>query len=163
MKVINQLNARLARKQSKGGFSLVELLVVIAVIGIIAAIAIPAMSGIFASSRDAKNRKNAQALVSVFNSAAAAGAPLPTLVDSGTDKTKREDAAKAIAAHFNTPQEGTGVTRTSVFAISMEPTEAAAAWQYLSANTAAVSGKVIPVYTAGGDGITDGAAAAVTN
>ena len=63
----------LSVKQSSKGFSLVELLVVIAVIGIIAAIAIPAMSGIFGQANGAKNRRNAQAIVSTFNAARAAG------------------------------------------------------------------------------------------
>jgi type IV pilus assembly protein PilA len=74
MKLMNKLNNRLARKQSKGGFSLVELLVVIAVIGILAAIAIPALTNVFESSETAKSKRNAQNIASTYTAARAAGA-----------------------------------------------------------------------------------------
>jgi len=64
---VNKKNALAA------GFSLVEMLVVIAVIGIIAAIAIPNIGKINDSAKDARKRRNAQNLASVFASAQAAG------------------------------------------------------------------------------------------
>jgi prepilin-type N-terminal cleavage/methylation domain-containing protein len=78
MKLMNKLNNRLARKQSKGGFSLVELLVVIAVIGILAAIAIPALTNVFESSETAKSKRNAQNIASTYTAARAAGAAVTT-------------------------------------------------------------------------------------
>ncbi len=62
------------KKSLKGGFSLVEMLVVIAVIGVITAIAVPAISGIIAEAKIAKNERNAQSAVSVYSAAVAAGA-----------------------------------------------------------------------------------------
>lgn len=61
------------KKALKKGFSLVEMLVVIAVIGIIAAIAVPNIGRINDSATDAKARRNAQNLASIFASAQAAG------------------------------------------------------------------------------------------
>jgi len=55
------------------GFSLVEMLVVIAVIGIIAAIAVPNIGRINDSAKDARKRRNAQNVASIFASAQAAG------------------------------------------------------------------------------------------
>lgn len=69
---------------SKGGFSLVEMLVVIAVIGIIAAIAVPNIGRINDSAKDATYRRNAQNLASVCASAQAAGLDF---VGTSTNKT----------------------------------------------------------------------------
>lgn len=62
----------------RAGFSLVELLIVIAVIGIIAAIAIPSISGINDAAKKAKAQRNAQSIASVYASAVAAGAVIPS-------------------------------------------------------------------------------------
>jgi prepilin-type N-terminal cleavage/methylation domain-containing protein len=58
----------------KGGFSLVELLVVIAVIAIIAAIAIPNIANITGSAEQSAAQRSAQNLASVYSAAVAAGA-----------------------------------------------------------------------------------------
>jgi type IV pilus assembly protein PilA len=102
--------------QSRKGFSLVELLVVIAVIGIIAAIAIPAMSGIFGEGEEAKNRRNAQAIVSTFNAARAAGN------QTSYDKT---NAINAITT--TTGITGGGTFTNSTFASPMGSAEKTAA------------------------------------
>lgn len=54
-------------------FSLVELMVVIAVIGVIAAIGLPMIGPIVYSADAVKNRRNAQNIASMYNSAVAAG------------------------------------------------------------------------------------------
>ncbi len=73
------------------GFSLVEMLVVIAVIGIIAAIAIPNIGKINDSAKDARKRRNAQSIASVFAAAQAAG------LDFSTTPTTAADEAGVIA------------------------------------------------------------------
>lgn len=73
------------------GFSLVEMLVVIAVIGIIAAIAIPNIGKINDSAKDARKRRNAQSIASVFAAANAAG------LDFATTPTTAADEAGVIA------------------------------------------------------------------
>ncbi len=55
------------------GFSLIELLTVISVIGIIAGIAIPSMGNVNTAASKAANQRNAQNVVSTFQSGASAG------------------------------------------------------------------------------------------
>lgn len=74
----------------RGGFSLVELLVVIAVIGVIAAIAIPQLSNIGSSAKTAVNQRNAQSIVSTYLNGAAAGATW-----SGTSRNTKIQAVIA--------------------------------------------------------------------
>lgn len=57
------------------GFSLVELLTVISVIGIIAGIAIPSMGNVNTAASKATNQRNAQNIVSIFQSGISAGTP----------------------------------------------------------------------------------------
>ena len=60
-------------KNSKKGFSLVEMLVVIAVIGVLTAIAIPIIGRINEQATIAKDNRNAQAVVTMYNAARAGG------------------------------------------------------------------------------------------
>jgi prepilin-type N-terminal cleavage/methylation domain-containing protein len=126
--------------------TLVELLVVIAVIGIIAAIAITPMAGIFETGRQSKNRRNAQSIVSTYNSARASGH-----VYAGAALTVGSNPAntQAVAAWFGTPRNGMGVNATNWFGISLTAAEAAACSSYVTYDTA--SGMLH--YSAGGDGV----------
>jgi type IV pilus assembly protein PilA len=102
-------------KRAKGGFSLVELLVVIAVIGIMAAIAIPMISNINANATTAKNKRNAQNIASVYGAAAAAGAAIST---------------NTLGTAINSLQAGipgSGQFATTTFKVQLSDTEEAAA------------------------------------
>lgn len=56
------LQQKLLAKQSKKGFTLVELVVVIAILGILAAIAIPAVIGIISSANESQAKSDASSL-----------------------------------------------------------------------------------------------------
>jgi prepilin-type N-terminal cleavage/methylation domain-containing protein len=107
----------LIKTKAKKGFSLVELLVVIAVIGVIAAIAIPAMSGIFGQSEATRTQRNAQSIVSTFNSARAAG----------NQATYANEAAVTAAICGVAPINGGGAFAASTFHCPMGADEITAA------------------------------------
>ncbi len=64
---------RVPCQKKLGGFSLVEMLIVISVIGIIAAVAIPRITSINDSAKKSRNQRNAQELASMYQSASSAG------------------------------------------------------------------------------------------
>lgn len=93
-------------KKAQGGFSLVEMLVVIAVIGIIAAIAIPNIGSVNNSARVAAAQRNAQSIASVLNAAIAAGvtttswtdATLISLAEAGVSPTDGAFSGKTFTS-----------------------------------------------------------------
>jgi prepilin-type N-terminal cleavage/methylation domain-containing protein len=100
MKQKNQfMHVRGRSALAAGGFSLVEMLVVIAVIGIIVATAVPTIGSVTKQANDAKVRRNAQNLAAVGAAAQAVGFEY-------VSTTKNEAVAELI----------TGVTGTGQFA-----------------------------------------------
>lgn len=75
------------RRLATGGFSLVEMLVVISVIGVVAAIAIPNIGNIGTSAKTATNQRNAQSIVAMYSNGSAAG-----IVWSGADRNSKVQA-----------------------------------------------------------------------
>jgi prepilin-type N-terminal cleavage/methylation domain-containing protein len=131
-------------------FSLIELLVVVAVIGIIAAMAINSLN-VLERGRESKNRRNAQSLVSVYNSAVSSGAvPVSLNLSSATDLASTQENARKIAAHFSTPRRGAGVNKDAWFSVAMSANEATACGNFLSYHGASN----LASYLAGGDGVT---------
>lgn len=82
-------NTHRKQRSKTSGFSLVEMLSVVGVIGVISAIAIPSVTNTNDASRLAATKRNAQNVVSVYQSAQSAG--LIFLDDSGDlEKTVRK-------------------------------------------------------------------------
>ena len=98
------------KKTAKSGFSLVEMLVVIAVIGVIAAIAIPNIGSINDSAKAATAQRNAQAIASVLNAAAAAGANLSAegVTDPATALSKAQTGITITGGTFDGKKFTTG-------------------------------------------------------
>ncbi len=115
------------KKNLSKGFSLVEMLVVIAVIGVIAAIAIPSIGSINASAQTATAERNAQSIMSVYQSGLAAGASWGTISTSS-------DLIKAVVKGAS----GSGAFASTTFQVpGMSSTDQTAAQAYISqdANT----------------------------
>lgn len=105
------LQQKLLAKQSKKGFTLVELVVVIAILGILAAIAIPAVVGIINSANKSSGDSDASTLNNELSTyyagiktgsinkndadKAAADKAILSKLDANSSNTARKTAAKA--------------------------------------------------------------------
>jgi len=100
------LQQKLLAKQSKKGFTLVELVVVIAILGILAAIAIPAVIGIINSANESQGKTDAASLSNAcktYFAAIVAGQinqenPGKSLDDTKLPKKNDSNTAKVTAA-----------------------------------------------------------------
>ena len=110
------------KKNLSKGFSLVEMLVVIAVIGVIAAIAIPSIGSINSSAQTATAQRNAQSIMSVYQSGLAAGASWGTIASA-------DDLVQAVVKGAT----GTGAFSSTNFQVpGMSSTDEVAAEAYIT-------------------------------
>ena len=136
------MDIKIRARRTQRGFSLVELLVVIAVIGMIAAIGVPTIGFLLNSSRETKNRRNAQSIVNIWNAAQTAGVDTSSVVLTGDKVT----IAKNIFEFLSTPRNGRGAASDTTFFIDLEENDIAAAAAYYDWENDMLT------YTAGGDG-----------
>ena len=117
------LQQKMLAKQSKKGFTLVELVVVIAILGILAAIAIPAVIGIINSANESQLKTDAatvdaackdyyaEVVAGTINSGTTTRSITDTLPAAGAAPGARKTAA--LACTVNGALEYAGVTNLS--------------------------------------------------
>lgn len=90
--MLNKLKARKAQLQNKGGFTLVELIVVLVILAILAALLIPALTGYIDRAKEksavAETRQVVMAAQTVLDEAYAKGTTITTFNDDQKDEVK---------------------------------------------------------------------------
>lgn len=71
------------------GVTILELLVTIAIIGVVASIVLPSLPMVLGETKQARNRRNAQNIVSLYNNARSSGA-------TGIDTSSKETIIAAL-------------------------------------------------------------------
>jgi type IV pilus assembly protein PilA len=121
------------KKKANKGFSLVEMLVVIAVIGVIAAIAIPSIGSINSSAQTATAERNAQSIMSVYQSGLAAGATWPNVTSAASLITAVVAGTTGTGAFAGTNFQVPGMSTTDQGNCAVYITQDAStgAWTYV--------------------------------
>ena len=93
--MLNKLKARKNQLQGKGGFTLVELIVVLVILAILAALLIPALTGYIDRAKEknaiAECRQVVMAAQTLYDEEYAANTSAPTFDKNNTNKIKYSD------------------------------------------------------------------------
>ena len=109
------LQQKLLAKQSKKGFTLVELVVVIAILGILAAIAIPAVVGIINNAQKSAKETNASELSNAVKNLYAG-------VSAGqiTNATPADELNKLASSRLPAPNSTVSACKSSANALTVQ-------------------------------------------